>query len=63
MGVMKNLALALEELRRAEVSLLEAANWKLNKQGQWCSPNGEHELPQDEAAQKVKQYWTVKEAD
>lgn len=63
MGAMKNLALALDQLQRAEVSLLEAARWKLNDKGLWCSPNGEHQLPQDEAAQKVKQYWTVKEAD
>lgn len=62
MGAMKNLALALEELDRMEKILLKAANWQLVN-GFWCSPNGEHTLPQDEAVQKVKRYWAVKLAD
>jgi hypothetical protein len=46
-----------------EIKLLHAAKWYPGENGMWSSPNGEHYLPQDEAVQKVKRYWAVKEAD
>jgi hypothetical protein len=63
MGAMKHLALVLDELNRMEIKLLHAAKWYPGENGMWSSPNGEHYLPQDEAVQKVKRYWAVKEAD
>jgi len=60
-GAMKNLAMALDDLQKAEVSLLKAARWTIIK-GLWCSPNGEHKLSQDEAIQEIKRTWVSSEA-